>query len=90
MPANPIDAVAGFDNYKAGEAVARHFVAQGRRQLAFVGGTDPRATRRWLGFRDHAVAEGLSEPRPLILERNTTSTMVAHAKLLGRCGVLGQ
>ncbi|QQO22708.1 substrate-binding domain-containing protein [Bradyrhizobium diazoefficiens] len=62
----------------------RHFVAQGRRQLAFVGGSDPRATRRWHGFRDHAVAEGLSEPRRLILERNTTSIMVAHAKLLGR------
>src|SRR5215831_18200035 len=35
LPANPIDAVAGFDNYKAGEAVAKHFVTQGRRQLAF-------------------------------------------------------
>lgn len=83
LPANPIDAVAGFDNYKAGEAVARHFVAQGRRQLAFIGGTDPRAMRRWLGFRDHALAKGLSEPRQLTLERNTTSTMVAHARLPG-------
>src|ERR1700757_1759169 len=49
LPTNPIDAVAGFDNYKVGEAVAQHFVAQGRRQLAFIGGTDPRATRRWSG-----------------------------------------
>lgn len=83
LPANPIDAVAGFDNYKAGEAVARHFLEQGRRQLAFIGGTDPRATRRWLGFRDQAVAGGLPEPRRLILERNTTSTTVAHARLPG-------
>src|SRR5215475_9336321 len=35
LPANPIDAVAGFDDYKAGTAVAKHLVAQGRRQLAF-------------------------------------------------------
>src|SRR5712671_2808137 len=53
LPASPIDAVAGFDNYQAGVAVAQHLSAQGRRQLAFIGGDDPRATRRWLGFRDH-------------------------------------
>jgi LacI family gluconate utilization system Gnt-I transcriptional repressor len=81
LPADPIDAVAGFDNYKAGEAVARHFVAQGRRRLAFIGGADPRATRRWSGFRDYALASGLAEPQRLILERNTTSTTVAHARL---------
>src|SRR5256714_5741863 len=52
LPAAPIDAVAGFDNYQAGVAVARHLVAQGRRSFAFIGGDDPRATRRWLGFRD--------------------------------------
>ncbi|WGR91064.1 LacI family transcriptional regulator [Bradyrhizobium sp. ISRA435] len=44
LPATPIDAVAGFDNYKAGVAVAKHLVAQGRKQLAFIGGDDPRAT----------------------------------------------
>ena len=47
LPAAPIDAVAGFDNYEAGVAVARHLVAQGRQRLAFIGGDDPRATRRW-------------------------------------------
>ncbi len=47
LPAAPIDAVAGFDNYEAGVAVARHLVAQGRKSLAFIGGDDPRATRRW-------------------------------------------
>src|SRR3954470_8982912 len=52
LPAAPIDAVAGFDNYAAGVAVGRHLVGQGRQQLAFIGGDDPRATRRWFGFRD--------------------------------------
>ncbi|WIW50522.2 LacI family DNA-binding transcriptional regulator (plasmid) [Bradyrhizobium sp. 62B] len=83
LPASPIDAVAGFDNYQAGETVAKHFVAQGRKTLAFIGGTDPRATRRWHGFRDHALASGLTEPRRLILERNIASTMLAHAQLPG-------
>ena len=56
LPPEPIDAVAGFDNYAAGEAVARHLVAQGRQHLAFIGGDDPRATRRWHGFMDAAMA----------------------------------
>src|SRR6202023_2525533 len=35
IPPAPIDAVAGFNNYEAGCAVARYFVAQGRESLAF-------------------------------------------------------
>jgi LacI family gluconate utilization system Gnt-I transcriptional repressor len=38
LPDEPIDAVAGFDNYAAGVAVAQHLVAQGRKHLAFIGG----------------------------------------------------
>src|SRR3954463_13668012 len=52
LPPAPIDAVAGFDNYAAGVAVARHLLARGRKSLAFIGGDDPRATRRWHGFSD--------------------------------------
>src|SRR6201747_3267039 len=69
LPAAPIDAVAGFDNYAAGVAVARHLVAHGRQSLAFIGGDDPRATRRWHGFDDTAQAAGVA-PRRLILDRN--------------------
>src|SRR5882762_8269678 len=47
IPPAPIDAVAGFDNYQTGVAVARYLVSQGRKSLAFIGGDDPRATRRW-------------------------------------------
>ncbi|TWC06300.1 LacI family transcriptional regulator [Bradyrhizobium macuxiense] len=81
LPANPIDAVAGFDNYKAGVAVAKHLVAQGRKQLAFIGGDDPRGTRRWFGFRDEALANGLAEPRRLILDRKDSGSVAAHARL---------
>ena len=52
LPSAPIDAVAGFDNYAAGVAVAQHLLSQGRKRFAFIGGDDPRATRRWNGFSD--------------------------------------
>src|SRR5215470_7747270 len=59
LPSEPIDAVAGFDNYAAGAAVARHLIAQGRKNLAFIGGDDPRATRRWHGFSETALGAGV-------------------------------
>ena len=83
LPAAPIDAVAGFDNYQAGVAVARHLVAQGRQNLAFIGGDDPRATCRWHGFEDTATALGAKPPRRLILERNASGSIVALANLPG-------
>src|SRR5437764_5435964 len=83
LPPEPIDAVAGFDNYQAGVAVARHFVAQGRKALAFIGGDDPRATRRWNGFNDTASAAGLKPPRRLVLDRNASGSVAALADLPG-------
>jgi LacI family transcriptional regulator, gluconate utilization system Gnt-I transcriptional repressor len=58
LPDAPIDAVAGFSNYAAGAAVARYLIEQGRENLAFIGGDDPRATRRWMGFNDAALEAG--------------------------------
>jgi len=81
LPPQPIDAVAGFDNYLAGVAVARHFVAQGRKALAFIGGDDPRATRRWNGFKETALAAGVKPPRRLVLDRNASGSVVALADL---------
>jgi LacI family gluconate utilization system Gnt-I transcriptional repressor len=83
LPAEPIDAVAGFDNYAAGVVVARHLMAQGRESLAFIGGDDPRATRRWRGFNDTALAAGMKAPRRLILERNASGSVAALAELPG-------
>jgi len=83
LPPDPIDAVAGFDNYEAGVAVARHFVAQGRQSLAFIGGDDPRATRRWNGFLQVAMQAGLKAPRRLMLDRNASGSVVALANLPG-------
>jgi LacI family gluconate utilization system Gnt-I transcriptional repressor len=83
LPASPIDAVAGFSNDEAGRAVARHFVAQGRQDLAFIGGDDPRATRRWNGFKEAALQGGAKLPRRLVLGRNASSSVVALAELPG-------
>src|SRR4030081_2266939 len=58
LPAAPIDAVAGFNNYEAGVTVAQHLVEQGRNSLAFIGGDDPRAPRRANGFKNAAHARG--------------------------------
>src|SRR4030088_1001351 len=83
LPAAPIDAVVGFDNYVAGVAVARHLLAQGRQSLAFIGGDEPRATRRWHGFNDTAQTGGVKAPRRLILDRNASGSVAALAKLPG-------
>jgi LacI family transcriptional regulator, gluconate utilization system Gnt-I transcriptional repressor len=83
IPPAPIDAVAGFNNYEAGCAVARHLVAQGRQDLAFIGGDDPRATRRWNGFKDTALQAGVKTPRRLVLDRNASGSVVALAELPG-------
>jgi LacI family transcriptional regulator, gluconate utilization system Gnt-I transcriptional repressor len=81
LPPAPIDAVAGFDNFAAGVAVARHLIGQGRKNLAFIGGDDPRATRRWNGFSETALGAGLKPPRRLVLERNASGSVAALAEL---------
>ena len=83
LPAAPIDAVAGFDNYAAGLAVAQHLLSHGRKRFAFIGGDDPRATRRWNGFADTLRAAGVAEPRRLVLERNASGSVAALAELPG-------
>jgi LacI family transcriptional regulator, gluconate utilization system Gnt-I transcriptional repressor len=83
LPPEPIDVVAGFDNYAAGVAVAQHLIAQGRQKFAFIGGDDPRATRRWNGFSDALTKEGMTAPRRLVLDRNASGGVAALAELPG-------
>lgn len=81
LPENPIDAVAGFDNFAAGAAVATHFAATGRRNLAFVGGDDARATRRWMGYSQAAQDAGLAPPCRLVVARGAGAGTAAAADL---------
>jgi LacI family gluconate utilization system Gnt-I transcriptional repressor len=83
LPEAPIDAVAGFDNYAAGVAVARHFLAQGRRAMAFVSGDDPRATRRWLGFAAAIAEAGAARPRRIVLPRTASAAASALPSVMG-------
>src|SRR3982074_1285082 len=74
LPPEPIDAVAGFNNYEAGVAVAKHLVAQGRQNLAFIGGARPPATPRWHGVHEPALQLGAKAPRRLVLDRNASGS----------------
>src|SRR2546430_5863672 len=66
IPPAPIDAVAGFDNFEAGCAVARHLVAQGRASLAFIGGDHPPAPPGGKGLSCACPRPPAPEPpRPL-------------------------
>jgi LacI family gluconate utilization system Gnt-I transcriptional repressor len=62
LPADPLDKAVGFDNRKAGEAAARHLIGRGRQRLAFLGGGDPRALRRFAGFSQAAAEAGVRPP----------------------------
>ena len=57
----PIDTVVGFSNAEAGAKVARHFLASGRRHLAFAGGSDARTVARCQGFKQ-AIAGSATAP----------------------------
>jgi LacI family gluconate utilization system Gnt-I transcriptional repressor len=87
LPDNPIDAVAGFDNTEAGATVARHFAACGRQRLGFLGGDEPRATRRWQGFQRAALDAGLSPPRRLVHARNAGAGVAAATEMRDRDAV---
>jgi LacI family transcriptional regulator, gluconate utilization system Gnt-I transcriptional repressor len=64
LPRNPVGHVVGFSNAAASALVARHLHAQGRRRIAFVGGTsalDPRGMDRRRGYERAIRALGLAE-----------------------------
>jgi LacI family gluconate utilization system Gnt-I transcriptional repressor len=87
LPADPIDAVAGFNNTEVGAVVARHFAAARWQHLGFLGGDEPRATKRWQGFHDAAVAAGLAPPQRLVHARNAGAGVAAAAEMRDRDAV---
>ena len=76
--------MAGFDNYEAGVAVARHFVAQGRRKISPSSAATIRAPRgAGMDSIDTALQAGLKAPRRLMLDRNASGSVAALANLPG-------
>ncbi|MBA2961372.1 MULTISPECIES: LacI family DNA-binding transcriptional regulator [Ramlibacter] len=55
MVAEPVDMLVGFSHEQIAGAVATHLIADGRRQLAFVGGEHARAQRRARSFVSAAL-----------------------------------
>ncbi|EJN07384.1 LacI family DNA-binding transcriptional regulator [Herbaspirillum sp. YR522] len=58
----PIDMLVGFDNHDAGRAMGDYLYRKGYRQMAFVGGEDPRGMARFSGLRDALLAQQAAEP----------------------------
>jgi LacI family gluconate utilization system Gnt-I transcriptional repressor len=60
---DPVDMMVGCDQFAAGRAAVRHLLDQGYRRVAFLGARmDPRAQRRFAGYRAVMEAEGLDDP----------------------------
>ena len=51
LPKKPIDMVAGFSNYAAGEAVGKYLLTQGHKLICFAGSEDTRSSARLAGLQ---------------------------------------
>ena len=69
LPRTPIDHVVGFSNAEASAAVVQHLFDQGRRRIAFMGGTSPLDPRGVDRRRGHARAvKQLGLPEGLVVD----------------------
>lgn len=68
----PIDMLVGFSHAAVGRAAAEHLASRGHRQLAVVGGTDPRAEQRTSAFVACAAERGLP-PVPVLRVKPPTT-----------------
>lgn len=62
----------GVQHADIGAAVARHFAAQGRRRLAYIGADEERSRKRCEAFAAQAGALGLEPPAVLYVDPPTT------------------
>lgn len=73
----PVQHIIGFSHYDAARAAARHLYERGYRKLGFLGARmDPRTQRRFQGFRDQAIEDGVySDARVLTTTEASTVTL---------------
>jgi len=61
---DPVDMMIGCDQVAAGRSAVHHLLEQGYRRIGFLGARmDPRAQRRFAGYRAVMEAAGLDDPR---------------------------
>lgn len=58
----PIDMLVGFSNLDAGRAMGDYLHQKGYRNMAFIGGEDPRGMARFTGMRDALRARKAKDP----------------------------
>jgi LacI family transcriptional regulator, gluconate utilization system Gnt-I transcriptional repressor len=80
LPERPVDMAVGFSNVAAGAAAGRYLVAQGYRQLAFIGSDEMRSGDRLAGLRAAAAEHGLPPVR--VGSVPSTATMGEAARAL--------
>jgi len=80
-----VTSVAG-DNLRGGAAIAEHFLAQGYRRLAVIGGVAgmPTGLDREKGFNDHLKAHGLPEAERIAGDFGRQGAIEAMRALLSR------
>ncbi len=83
LPDAPIDAVAGFQNYAAGAAVARHLLRKAARIWRSSAATIPAPRAAGSDSRTPPWRPARNAPRRLILERNASGSVAALAELPG-------
>lgn len=86
LPKDPIGHVVGFSNADAVKDMVVHFVGQGKRKIAFIGGDadgDTRGTDRRAGFVAAMTAQGLDATR-LIAAGRPPISMREGADAMGR------
>jgi LacI family gluconate utilization system Gnt-I transcriptional repressor len=72
--ANPIDMNVGLSHYQAGEAMAKHLIDRGYRQIVFVGcqlSADYRAWQRYKGMDRVLAKAGLTRRPPVGIEKTS-------------------
>ena len=72
--ANPIDMNVGLSHYQAGEAMAKHLIERGYKQIVFVGcqlTADYRAWQRYKGMDRVLAKAGLPRRPPVVVEQTS-------------------
>lgn len=72
LSSQPIDMVAGFDNEKAGAAVAAYLLRRGYRNLAYIGAAEERSLKRRNGYAKEVERQGANAMTSVLCDTPAT------------------